>query len=82
MPVYCYEEGHWKNERPNGLRTPRRPSQPEAEAKLLKESISLLRGEAVLGRKMSLDWPILRIVRKTRTDWAPFYWAPRRLWSE
>jgi hypothetical protein len=31
--------------------SPRRPSRPEAEAKLLKESISLLRGEAAPGRK-------------------------------
>jgi hypothetical protein len=34
------------------------------------------------GRKVSFDWPLLRIVRRTRTDWAPFYLAPRSLWSE
>jgi hypothetical protein len=58
------------------------PSQPEAEAELLKESISLLRGEVAPGRRMVLGWPLLRIVRRTRTGWAPSYWAPRNLWSE
>jgi hypothetical protein len=53
---------------------------PEAEAKLLKESISLLRGEPAPGRKTSLGWPLLRIMRRTRIDQAPFYWAPRSLW--
>jgi hypothetical protein len=66
---------------PNGPGTLRRPPRPEAEAKLLKESISLLRGEAAPGRKNSLDWPLLRIIRRTRMDWAPFYWAVMSIWS-
>jgi hypothetical protein len=51
----------------------RRPPSPEAEAELLKESISLLRGEVALGRKTSLYWPLLRIMRRTRMDQGPFY---------
>jgi hypothetical protein len=60
--------------------TPRRPPRPEAEVKLLKESINLLRGEAAPEKKTSSDWPLLRIVRKTRMDQAPSYWVPRSLW--
>jgi hypothetical protein len=55
---------------------------PEAEAELLEESIGLFRGGMATGRKMLLEGPLLRIVRKTRTDWAPFYWAPKNLWSK
>jgi hypothetical protein len=46
------------------------------------ESIGLLRGEADPGKKTLLDSPLLRIVRRTRTDEAPFYWVPRSLWTE
>jgi hypothetical protein len=53
--------------------TPRRPPRPEAEAELLKESTSLLRVEVAPGRKTSSDWPLLRIIRQTRADRAPFY---------
>jgi hypothetical protein len=53
---------------PNGPGTPTSPPRPEAEAKLLKEIISLLRGEVAPGRRTSLGWPLLRIVRQTRTD--------------
>jgi hypothetical protein len=66
---------------PNDLGTPRKSSRPEAEAELLKECIGLLRGEVAPGRKTSSGWPLLRIMR-TRTDWAPFYWALRSLWSK
>jgi hypothetical protein len=31
---------------------------------------------------MTLGWPLLRIMRRTRMDRAPFYWAPRSLWSK
>jgi hypothetical protein len=48
--------------------TPEGFPRPEAEARLLKESIDLLRGEVAAGRKSSLDWPLLRIVRRIRTD--------------
>jgi hypothetical protein len=61
---------------PSGPETPRRPPRPEAEAKLLKESITLLRKEASPGRKTLSGWPLLRIMMRTRADWAPFYWAP------
>jgi hypothetical protein len=67
---------------PNGPGTPRKPPRPEAEAEFLKESIGLLRREATPGRKTSSGWPLLRIMRRTRTDRAPFYWAPRSLWSK
>jgi hypothetical protein len=63
----------------NGPGIPRRHSRPEAEDKLVKESIGLLRGELAPGRKTSLGWPLLRIMRRTRMDQAPFYWAPRSL---
>jgi hypothetical protein len=46
---------------------------PKAEVELLKESISLLRGEVASGRKTSSGWPLLRIMRRTRMGWAPFY---------
>jgi hypothetical protein len=36
---------------PNGPGTPRRLPRPESEAEFLKESIGLLRGEVVPGRK-------------------------------
>jgi hypothetical protein len=65
----------------NSSGTPRGPPRPEAEAKLLKESIGLLRGEEAPGSKTLLGWLLLRIMR-TRTDQAPFYWAPRSLWSK
>jgi hypothetical protein len=51
--AYCCQEGHWK-----GPGTPRSPPRPEAEAKLLKESISLLRGEGAPGRKTLSGWPL------------------------
>jgi hypothetical protein len=81
--AYCHQQGHWKNEGPQWPRDPQKaPSpQPEAEAELLKENISLLRGEAALGKKTSSGWPLLRSVR-TRADLAPIYWAPRSLWSK
>jgi hypothetical protein len=65
----------------NGPETYRRSPRPEAEAKLLKESFGLLRGELTHGRKTLSDWPLLRIVRKTRIVQAPFYEAPRSLQS-
>jgi hypothetical protein len=77
----CYKEGHWKNECSQWLRDTHRTPQPEAEARLLKESIGLLKGEVAAERKTSSDWPLLRIMRRTRTDQAPFYWSPRSLWS-
>jgi hypothetical protein len=49
-------------------RLPEATPRPEAEAELLKESISLLRGEATPGRKTSSNWPLLRILRRTRMD--------------
>jgi hypothetical protein len=67
---------------PSGPGTPRRSSRPEAEAKLLKESIGLPRTEVAPGRKTSSGWPLLRIMRRTREDQAPFFWAPRSLWSK
>jgi hypothetical protein len=66
---------------PNGPGTLKRPPRPEAGAKLLKKSISLLRGKAAPGRKISSGWSLLSIVRRTRAGKAPFYWVPRRLWS-
>jgi hypothetical protein len=66
---------------PNGPGTPRRAPRPEAEAELLKESISQLREKVVPGRKTSSGWQLLRIMRRIRMDQAPFYWAPRSLWS-
>jgi hypothetical protein len=66
---------------PNGPGTPRKLPRPGAEAELLKESISLLREAAAPGRKTLSGGPLLRIVR-TRIDHAPFYWAPRSLWSK
>jgi hypothetical protein len=67
---------------PNGPGALRKPPRPEAEAKLLNESIGLLRGEAATGRKTSPSWPLLRIMRRTRMNWAPIYWAPKTLWSK
>jgi hypothetical protein len=67
---------------PKGLGTLRKPPRPEAEAELLKESISLLKGEATPGRKISSCWPLLRIMRRIRMDQAPFYWASKGLWSK
>jgi hypothetical protein len=43
------------------------PPRPEAEAKLLKESIGLLRGEVAPGRKILSGLTLLRIIRRTRT---------------
>jgi hypothetical protein len=54
------------------------PPRPEAEAELLKESIGLPRAEVAPGRKTLLGWPLLRIMRRRRMDWAPFYWAPQQ----
>jgi hypothetical protein len=34
------------------------------------------------GRKTLSGWSLLRIIRRTRTDQAPFYWASRWLWSK
>jgi hypothetical protein len=79
VPIVRKDTG--KKNVPNGPRNPRRSPRSEAEAKLLKEIIGLLRGEAAPGRKASSGWPLLRIMRRTRTDLALFYWAPRGLWS-
>jgi hypothetical protein len=52
---------------------PEDPLRSEAEAELLKESISLLRGREVTSRRKLLsDWPLLTIVRRTKTDRSPF----------
>jgi hypothetical protein len=69
-----FKKDNGKMSVPKDQGTPRSPppTKPEAEDKLLKESISLLKGEAAPGRKMSLDWPLLRIVRRTRTEQTPF----------
>jgi hypothetical protein len=56
------KKGTGKTNVPKGPGTPQKP-RPEAEAELLKESIGLLRGKAVSGRKTSLGWPLLRILR-------------------
>jgi hypothetical protein len=61
---------------PNAPGTPIRLPRPEAEAELLMESIGLFRGEAAPGRKTSLGWPLLRILRRTRMDRAPSTGAP------
>jgi hypothetical protein len=66
---------------PSGPGTPRRSPRPETEAKLLKENIGLLKGEAAPGRKTSLGWSLLSIMR-TKTNKCPFYWAPRGLWAK
>jgi hypothetical protein len=62
---------------PTGPGTSRKHPLPEAEAELLKESIGVLRGEVVPGRRTVSGWPLLRIVRRTRTDWALFHWVPQ-----
>jgi hypothetical protein len=63
---------------PSGPGTLRKPPRPEAEAKLLKESTSLLRREAASERKISLCWSLLRI----QMDQSLFYWASMSLWSK
>jgi hypothetical protein len=67
---------------PNSPGTTEPPPRPEGKAKLLKENIGWLRREVAPGRKTLLGWPLLRIMRRTRTVWAPFSWAPRSLWSK
>jgi hypothetical protein len=67
---------------PNRPRTHKRPPGPEAEARFLKENISPPTGESAPGRKTVSDWQAWKALRRTRTDWVPFYWAPRSLWSE
>jgi hypothetical protein len=75
-------KGTEKMNAPNDPGTPRRPPpRSEAEAKLLKESISQLRGRADPERKTLLGWKLLRIMR-TRMNQAAFYWASRSLWSK
>jgi hypothetical protein len=40
--AYCHQEGHWENECPQQPKDPQKAPRPEAEAKLLEESIGLL----------------------------------------
>jgi hypothetical protein len=54
----------------------------EAEARWLKEDISPSAGEPAPGRKILSAWQVWKAMRKTRIDWASFYWAPRSLWSK
>jgi hypothetical protein len=61
---------------PSRLGTPKKPSRLEAEAKSSKENISPPAGEPALGRKTSSIWQYWKAMRKTRTDWALFYWPP------
>jgi hypothetical protein len=67
---------------PSGPGTPKRPPRPEAEARMSKENSSPPTGELAPGRKTLLDWQAWKAMRRTMTDQAPFYWAPRSLWSE
>jgi hypothetical protein len=61
--------------------TPRNHSRLEPEARSSKEKISPPAGEPA-GRKTLSVWQAWKGMRKTRTDWSPFYWAPRSLWSK
>jgi hypothetical protein len=70
---------------PNGPETPKGPPRPEAEARLSKENISPPAGEPMPWEENIVSLAGLEgyeAMRRTRTDWAPFYWAPRSLWSE
>jgi hypothetical protein len=48
--------------------TPQNSPQTRGRGQVLKESISLLRGEEATGRKTSLSWSLLRNMRSTRMD--------------
>jgi hypothetical protein len=61
---------------------PKKPSRLEAEARLLKENISLPAGEPAPGRKTLLFWQAWKAMRKTRTEQAPFYLGSRSLWPK
>jgi hypothetical protein len=80
--AYCHQDGYWKDECPQWARDSRRPPRPEAEAKLLRENIGFPAGKLAPGRKIFLDWQPQKALKRNRTDWAPFYWAPRSLWSK
>jgi hypothetical protein len=61
---------------PNRPGTPKRPPRLEAEARSLKANISPPTGEPAPKRKTLLLWQAWKDMRRTRTDQAPFYWAP------
>jgi hypothetical protein len=74
------KKGTGKMNVPNRPGTPKRPPRLEAEAKLLKENISPpTTGKPVSGRIILSVWQAWKAIRTTRTDQAPFYWAPRSL---
>jgi hypothetical protein len=50
----------------------------EAKTKVIEGKLLACSGEKYpLIMKTLSDWPFLRIVRSTRTDQVPFYWASR-----
>jgi hypothetical protein len=67
---------------PNGPGTSKRPSGPEAEARLLRENISLPAVEPDPGTKTLSDQQVWKAMRRNRIDWVPFYWVLRSLWSK
>jgi hypothetical protein len=67
---------------PSGPGTLKRPLRLEAGARSLKENISPLTGKSTSGRKTLSVWKAWKAMRRTRTNQAPFYWAPRSLWSK
>jgi hypothetical protein len=52
---------------PNGSGTPKRPSRPKAEARLLKENTSPPTGEPASGRKTLSVWQAWKAIKRTKT---------------
>jgi hypothetical protein len=61
---------------PCWLGTPKKPPRLEAKVRLSKENISPAAGEPAPGRKTFSVWQAWKAMRNTRTDQAPFCWAP------